>query len=201
MELKVGVLSSQRGTHIGTLLDAVRSGALRSTRLSAVISNNAGSQALELGRKAGVPTFHLSSRTHEDPHVLDSEIATALTDEGVNVVLLLGYLRLLGPATLRRYHGRIFNIHPSLLPRHGGLGMYGDKVHQAVIAAGDVVSGATIHVVDEVYDHGRIVAQKEVMLRPPETPASLSMKIFEAERELLTDFLGRLERDELVLPL
>ena len=113
-----------------------------------------------------------------------------------NVVLLAGYMKKLGPATLAAYPGRILNTHPALLPKFGGQGMYGERVHRAVLAAGETSSGASVHLVDEDYDTGAVLAQVTVAVQPHDTPQALAVRVQEAERELVIRVLAELARGE-----
>jgi phosphoribosylglycinamide formyltransferase-1 len=132
----------------------VQSGRLGAS-VEAVISNNRESGALRRARAAGVRAIHLSSATHPEPTRLDAAMLATLREHAVDTVFLAGYMKKLGPAVLAAYDGRIFNTHPALLPKHGGKGMYGHKVHAAVLAAKETESGASIHLVDADYDTGR----------------------------------------------
>ena len=128
---------------------------------------------LRRAAREGVPGFHLSTKTHPRPADLDAAIEGVLVDHGVELVVLAGYMRMLGPRVLGRYLGRVLNVHPALLPAYGGRGMYGERVHAAVLAAGERVTGVTVHLVDEEYDQGPIVAQAEVPVLEGDTVESL----------------------------
>src|SRR5262249_60197687 len=119
----------------------------------------ATSVVLHFPLSVGVPSCCTGGPAYADDGVRDQAILDALQTHGVDLVLLLGYMKLLGPRTTAAYRGRILNTHPALLPRHGGKGMYGNRVHEAVLAAGDTETGGTLHLVDEEYDHGTVVAQ------------------------------------------
>jgi phosphoribosylglycinamide formyltransferase-1 len=159
--LRLGFLASGGGTNMQAILDACADGRLHG-EARVVIGNNSRSGALGRAREQGVPCRHLSGRTHSDPVVLDQAICGTLQEHRVEVVCLAGYMKLIGPQSLAAFRGRILNIHPGLLPRHGGQGFFGLRVHEAVLAAGDTESGATVHVVDEVYDNGPVLAQATV---------------------------------------
>jgi phosphoribosylglycinamide formyltransferase-1 len=195
----LGVLASHAGTTLQAILDAIDSGRLP-LRMGIVISNNSGSTALERARRVGVETLHLSSATHADSEALDRAIATALSDAGVELVFLAGYMKRLGEVTLGRYRGRVLNTHPALLPKFGGQGMYGDNVHRAVLAARERVTGATIHLVDGEYDTGASLAQVEVAVEPDDTVSSLAARVQQSERGLVVSVLERIARGEIVLP-
>jgi phosphoribosylglycinamide formyltransferase-1 len=118
----------------------------------------------------------------------------------VDTVILAGYMKKLGPATLGAYRGRILNIHPALLPKHGGQGMYGRRVHEAVLAAGETVTGVTVHVVDEQYDHGPILAQREVTVLPGDTVDSLAARVLAQEHRLYAETLQQISDGRIPLP-
>jgi phosphoribosylglycinamide formyltransferase-1 len=198
LPLRLGLLASHGGTNLQAVLDASREGRLEA-RPAVVISNNSDALAVQRARLAGVPCTHLSGHTHPDPGLLDRAICETLVRHKVDLVVLVGYVKKLGPHTLSRYRGRILNIHPALLPKHGGLGMYGDRVHEAVLTAGDSMTGATVHLVDEHYDHGPIIAQSEVPVWPDDTVASLRERVLVAEHALLVGTLQRIAWGEISL--
>ncbi len=170
------------------VLDACASGRLDALP-AVVISNNSSSGAMERARCAGIPAIHLSSATHADPEALDEVVARTLDEHGVQLVLLLGYMKKIGPRTLDLYRGRILNIHPALLPKHGGQGMYGKHVHQAVLEAGEKVTGVTIHLVDDRYDTGAIVAQSTVPVLAGDDVNTLAARVLDREHSLLVETL------------
>jgi phosphoribosylglycinamide formyltransferase-1 len=170
------------------VLDACQAGVLDAA-IAVVISNNSRSLALERARCAGIPCYHLSGHTHPDPTALDAAMAETLDTHGVQVVVLAGYMKLLGPRTLDRYAGRIVNVHPALLPGFGGTGMYGDWVHEAVLAAGARMTGVTVHLADAEYDHGAILARRELPVEPGDTVESLRRRVQRHEGPLLVEVL------------
>ncbi len=185
---RLGALASGGGTNLQAIMDRCASGDLPA-RMAVVISNNSGSGALERARRAGVPACHLSGRTHPDPQALDRAIADVFQSYGVDLVVLGGYMKKLGPVTLQAYPNRILNIHPALLPAFGGKGMYGLRVHHAVIESGAWISGVTAHLADEDYDHGPIVAQEAVRVDPDDTPESLAARVLEVEHRLYSEVI------------
>ena len=154
-----------------------------------VLGNNSQAGIFDVARRHGVPTAHLSGRTHPAPEVLDAAIEHALVGADVDVVVLAGYMKKLGPRVLARYEGRILNTHPALLPELGGAGMFGDRVHEAVLASGRSVSGATVHVVTADYDEGPVVAQAEVPVVPGDDVPALRARVQAAEKALLVEVL------------
>ena len=157
-----------------------------------VISNNSGSGALARAAEHGIPGLHLSSATHPDPTALDAAMAAALEHAQADWILLAGYMKKLGPETLVRFQGRILNTHPALLPKYGGRGFFGRRVHQAVLDAGERESGATVHLVDAEYDSGPILAQVRVPVRQGDSVEMLEDRVKNAERKLIIEALRTL---------
>jgi phosphoribosylglycinamide formyltransferase-1 len=167
-------------------------------RVGVVISNNEDSQVLNRARKNGIPAVHLSRQTHPDPVELDKAIARSLEEHDSDVVLLAGYLCRVGPVTLTSFAGRIVNTHPALLPRHGGQGMFGTAVYEAVLANGDTETGATVHIVTDEYDSGPVLAQRAIAIEANDDVASLQAKVQRIERGLVVETLARMARNGLV---
>jgi phosphoribosylglycinamide formyltransferase-1 len=195
--VKIGILASHGGTVLQAIIDAGE-GPHPELEPCVVISNNSASGALARAARHGIRALHLSGRTHPEPEALDRAIADGLSESGAQLVFLAGYMKKLGPRTLERFAGRILNTHPSLLPRFGGRGMYGDRVHQAVLDAGETRSGVSVHLVDEGYDTGPVVAQAEVPVQPDDTLETLSERVRARERLLVVETLvavahGRIE--------
>jgi phosphoribosylglycinamide formyltransferase 1 len=166
-----------------------RAGASVRAEVCLVISNNEQSGLLEQARAHRVPALHLSAVTHPDPTDRDAAMLEALDVAGAEVVVLAGYLKKVGPLTLQRWAGSMVNTHPALLPAYGGLGMYGDHVHRAVLADRATVTGASIHLVTPEYDEGRVLLQVAVPVEPGENVASLRSRVQAAEKALLLDWL------------
>ena len=196
--LQLGILASHGGSNLQSILDAIAAGTLPA-QARLVICNNSGARALERARSAGVPGLHLSSGTHADPDALDEAMLAALRGHGVELVVCAGYMRKVGRRVLASYRDRIVNIHPAPLPRFGGPGMFGLRVHQAVLAAGERVTGVTVHLVDEVYDHGAILAQANVPVQAGDTPEALQARVLETEHRLYPDALRRIASGEIDL--
>lgn len=189
--MRIAALASHGGSILQAVIDACESGAL-DAKVSLVISNNSRAGALDRAGAHRIPVAHLSSQTHPDPADLDAAIEAALVAAGADWVLLTGYMKKLGPRTLERFRNRILNTHPALLPKFGGQGFYGSRVHAAVIAAGERESGATVHLVDGDYDTGPILAQVRVPVRPGDTAESLEERVKDAERKLVVTTLAEL---------
>lgn len=196
--MNIGVLASHEGTTLQSLLDAFSDG--RSpARVAVVVSNNGDSGALRRARQVGVQAVHLSSRTHEEPTALDAAIRDVLLAADIDIVFLAGYMKKLGPLVIRAFEGRILNTHPALLPRFGGLGMYGDRVFEAVLAAGESESGISIHLVDGDYDSGAIVRQCRVPVLSGDSLADLKARVRAREKEFVVETLGQIAEGEIRL--
>ena len=180
--LKLGVLISGGGTTLENLIARIRDGRLRNVEIRLVISSRSAVRGVEIARAAGLPLAIIRRKDYADDDLFSDAITAALNGGGVDLVALGGFLCFwrLPP----QYEGRALNIHPALLPRFGGKGFYGHRVHEAVLAAGAAESGCTIHLVDNQYDHGPIVAQSRVPVRPDDTPDTLAERVGVAEREL-----------------
>ena len=195
--LKLGFLASRNGTSMRAIVDAARAELLPAEpRL--VVSNNRKAAALEFAAERGVPSLVIP--TQSDPDAADAALCEALEAAGVELVILSGYLRHLGPRTLGRYRNRVLNIHPGLLPAFGGEGMYGRRVHEAVIAAGVTESGATIHAVDEIYDHGPVIERRTVPVLPGDTAEALEARVAAMEPGFFVETLARIASGDLRLP-
>ena len=193
--MRLAFLASHGGSAARHITQACQSGQLEAVPL-ALGSNNSKSPALAWAREAGLQTAHLSSAKYPDPAELDAAIRDFLVGSGADTLVLSGYMRELGPQTLSAFAGRLVNIHPSLLPRHGGRGMYGDRVHEAVLAAGDRESGATVHLVTAGIDEGPVLAQQRVPVLPGDDLSSLKARVQAIEGDLMLRALRELARDQ-----
>jgi phosphoribosylglycinamide formyltransferase-1 len=188
--VRVAVLASGGGTNLQALLDALPDSSL--ARVVRVISTQPHAGALERARRAGVPTAVL--RDPGDAAELLAALGQGGADGEADLVVLAGYLKLVPAEVVARYRWRMINIHPALLPACGGPGMYGRRVHAAVLASGAAESGATVHYVDEQYDRGPIIAQARVPVRPDDTPDTLAARVLAVEHELLPRVVLELAR-------
>jgi formyltetrahydrofolate-dependent phosphoribosylglycinamide formyltransferase len=177
MPMRVAVAVSGRGTNLDALLRAL--GPEAPARVVLVLSNRADAPALDRAAGRGIATVVL--RDHAD----GAEWLSALESQSVELLVLAGYVKLVPAVVIARYRGRILNVHPALLPAFGGQGMYGRRVHEAVLASGARESGATVHLVDEAYDRGAILGQARVPVLPGDDPESLAARILEVEHRLL----------------
>jgi len=184
--LRLGVLASGGGSNLQSIIDRSLDGTL-SADVVVVISNNSSARALDRARKNGIDALHISSATENSPDAVDSRITREFAGRNVDLVVLAGYMKKIGPLLLQAFKGRIINIHPALLPKFGGKGMYGMHVHNAVITAGEKESGPTVHMVDDKYDHGTILAQVKVPVIEDDTPESLQKRVLAEEHRIMPD--------------
>jgi len=195
--LRLGFLASGTGSSAQAIVRAIRRREL-AAEARLLVSNNRGAAALDFARAEGVPSLCIP--TQAEPAAADLRLAEAMAAHRVELIVLSGYLRRLGAQTLGRYAGRVLNIHPGPLPEFGGHGMYGRRVHEAVLAAGSPASAIVIHLVDEEYDHGPEVARRAVEVRPDDTPETLEARVRELEPAFFVETLERIARGDLALP-
>jgi len=189
VSIRLAIFASGAGTTAQAVIDACAEGRIDGA-VVLVLSNNADAPVLARAAAAGIRWRHLSARTHPREGALEAAMLVALRESGATHVLLAGYLKRLPPAVLGAFPGRVLNTHPALLPAYGGEGMYGDRVHAAVLADGAARSGATVHLAGEDYDDGPIVAAVEVAVEPDDDVASLRARVQAAERVLLVGVLA-----------
>ena len=187
--MKLGFLASHRGSNMQAVIDACKSGAIAASPV-VVISNNSDSAALQRAAAEGIAAYHISAKTAGTEEAADRKIALTLQEHSVDLGLLAGYMRKVGRAVLSSFPDRVINIHPALLPKYGGQGMYGDRVHTAVLENKDSETGVTIHLVNEEYDRGRILSQTIVPVEKDDDVASLSKRVLAAEHKLYTETLA-----------
>lgn len=198
MKLRIGILASHGGSNMQAIIEACEKEQINGN-VCVVICNNSNAGAVEKAKKAGIPVYHLSNKNYPGETDLDEAILLVLKKHKVNIITLAGYMKKLGPMVLKEYENRILNIHPALLPRHGGKGMYGISVHRSVINSGDKESGATVHIVNENYDDGGILSQVVVPVGQNETPESLAEKILVQEHRLYPITLEKISKGEIKL--
>ena len=179
------------------IIDACKQGRL-DAKPCVVISNNSDSMALTRARTEGIPRYHISAATHPG-ETEDRAILRTLQAHDVDTVILAGYMKRIGPATLQAYRGRILNIHPALLPKFGGRGLYGKQVHEAVLKTGEKVTGVTVHVVDEQYDTGPILNQVQVPVMADDTVDSLAERVLRHEHLLYVETLRKISEGTIAL--
>lgn len=185
-KIAVAVLVSGGGTNLQAILDAERRGEMPSTKVKTVISSRPDAYALERAKKAGVAAVVAERKKCESREEFEDKIIAAIDEAGAEIIVLAGFMSILSERFTSRYAGRILNVHPSLIPKFCGEGFYGLKVHEAVLAAGEKVTGATVHYVNEIPDGGDIIFQKEVEVKEGDTPEILQRRVMEeAEWKLL----------------
>jgi phosphoribosylglycinamide formyltransferase-1 len=184
--LNIAVMVSGGGTNLQALIDAQARGELPSGRLALVVSSKEGAYALARAEQAGIPTVVIPRKAYNSQEAFDRAILDAWKEARIDLVVLAGYLSILSPGVTRSYENRIINVHPSLIPSFCGAGFYGLRVHQAALDYGVKVTGATVHIVNEIPDGGRILLQKAVEIREGDTPETLQKRVMEeAEWKLL----------------
>ncbi|RMD93621.1 MAG: phosphoribosylglycinamide formyltransferase [Calditrichaeota bacterium] len=196
-KIRIAVLASGRGSNLAAIIEAAQSGKLDG-EVVVVISNKADAGALNIARQYNIPTLHLSREQFSTEEEFDTAFLRAFEKYQVDIIALAGYMKKLSAKIVRAYKNKILNIHPALLPAFGGKGMYGLKVHQAVLDYGCKVTGVTVHIVDEEYDTGPPVLQECVPVYPEDTPESLAARVLKVEHRLYPQALqlfaeGRIE--------
>ncbi|MDR2050089.1 MAG: phosphoribosylglycinamide formyltransferase [Treponema sp.] len=191
------VLVSGNGSNLQALIDAEKAGRFKS-RVAAVVSDRAGVFALERAKNAGIPAFteepDKSLPKEERPLELSNRILRIAEARGAGLIVLAGFLSILRGKIISEYSGRIINLHPALLPKYGGNGMYGERVHRAVLAAGESESGCTVHLVDEGTDTGPVLLQRKVPVQRRDTAETLAEKIHREEHIAIVDAVLMMER-------
>ena len=178
-KIKIGVLVSGGGTNLQALIDAEKNGILKNGEIVVVVSSKPDAYALVRAEKAGIATSVVDKKRLKDVYDFDNELIKALEKNGVQLVILAGFMSILGKDFVRRFEGRIINVHPSLIPSFCGAGFYGLRVHRAALDYGVKVTGATVHYVNEIPDGGEIIAQKAVEVLPSDTPETLQKRVME----------------------
>ena len=189
--LRIAVLVSGGGTNLQAVIDRIEDGTIRNTEIAMVISNNKNAKALERAEKHNIPSCCISPKDFESREVFNKTLLRTLTDLNPDLIVLAGFMVVIPPEMIRAFKNRIINIHPSLIPSFCGTGYYGLRVHEAALARGVKISGATVHFVDEGTDTGPIILQKAVEVKPTDTPEVLQRRIMEeAEWQILPQAIG-----------
>ncbi|MDE6761390.1 MAG: phosphoribosylglycinamide formyltransferase [Lachnospiraceae bacterium] len=198
--LRVAVMVSGGGTNLQAIIDAVESGRITNTELTAVISNNKNAYALERAKKAGIRDILVSPKDYADREAFNKALIDTVDALHVDLIVLAGYLVVIPPEMIDKYENKIINIHPSLIPSFCGTGFYGLKVHEAALERGVKVAGATVHFVDKGTDTGPILLQKAVVVEEGDTPKILQQRVMEqAEWILLPQAIDMIANDKVVL--
>jgi phosphoribosylglycinamide formyltransferase-1 len=187
--VRVAVLVSGGGSNLEAILEAQKAGRLAGVQVVLVLSSKADAYALTRARNHHVETAVVERKAYANEEAFQAAVLDPLVRSRTDVVCLAGYLKKLAPEIVRRFRGRILNIHPALLPKFGGPGMYGHFVHEAVLAAGEKESGCTVHVVDEEFDNGPVLAQAKVPVLPGDTADTLAARVLEEEHKLYPKIL------------
>ncbi len=177
--LNIVVCVSGGGTNLQAIIDGIHNGTVRNTKLTGVISNNAGAYALTRAKENGIPAYCISPKNYADRAAFNQAFLDKLKELNPDLIVLAGFLVILPEQMITTYRNRIINIHPSLIPSFCGKGFYGLKVHEEVLKRGVKITGATVHYVDEGTDTGTIIAQKAVEVLPGDTPQILQKRVME----------------------
>lgn len=184
--VKIAVLVSGGGTNLQALIDAQQSGIIKSGKIELVIANNSGAYALERAAKAGIKTATVLKKELGSAEAFEQKIKDLLTENGIEIIVLAGFMAILSENFTKDYPKRIINVHPALIPSFCGKGFYGLHVHEAALAYGVKVTGATVHFVNEIPDGGEIIMQKAVAIRENDTPETLQKRVMrQAEWKIL----------------
>ncbi len=189
--MNITVFASGGGTDFQSIIDGVESGLIKA-KINMLIAGKDNIFAIERAKKHGIPYKVFLKRNYPSLEKMFDEIIALLEAKQTDLIVLAGYLTILSPNIVRAFEGRIINIHPSLLPKFGGAGMYGLKVHEAVLASGEKQSGCTVHYVDENADTGRIIDRAVVPVLEGDTPESLQQRVLIEEHKLLPQVVARL---------
>ena len=196
--LRVAVLVSGGGTNLQAIIDAVEAGNITNTEIVGVISNNKNAYALERAKNHGIPGLCISPKDFETREEFNHALLNKLNEMNVDLIVLAGFLVVIPEIMIKEYRNRIINIHPSLIPSFCGTGYYGLKVHEAALARGVKVVGATVHFVDEGTDTGPIILQKAVEVEDGDTPQILQRRVMEqAEWKILPQAINMIANDKI----
>ena len=196
--MNIAVFASHGGSDLQAIIDGCKSNKI-GANVSIVISNNGSSMALQRAKNEGIPSYHLSAKKFGSEELLAEKILEVLSKYQIDMIFLAGYMRMLHISILEKYNNRIFNIHPALLPKFGGKGMYGMNVHTAVVEAKEKETGVTIHRVSAEYDSGEIVAQTTVPVHEKDTPEELGARVLEKEHEFLVEVIADIVSGKIIL--
>lgn len=193
--LRLAFLASNNGTSFRAVARAIEVGVLEAV-IGLLVSNKADAPALDFAKSHAIPAVWIPTR--DDEIAADTRLADSLVEANIDVVILSGYLRKIGQQTLTTFEGRILNVHPGPLPKYGGQGMYGRRVHQSILDANELMSAATIHIVDGDYDNGPVIAARQVTVEKHDDVPSLEKRVMQAECDLMIATLGKIARREII---
>ncbi|MBQ8638698.1 MAG: phosphoribosylglycinamide formyltransferase [Lachnospiraceae bacterium] len=198
--MKIAVLVSGGGTNLQAIIDKIASGEIQNTEISVVVSNNRKAYALERAKAANIPAVGLSVKQYPDREAFYDAVIETIDSYQVDLIVLAGCLMYIPPKLIQKYHNRIINIHPSLIPSFCGKGYYGLAVHEKVLERGVKVTGATVHFVDEILDNGPILLQKPVLIEDGDTPEALQLRVMQqAEWIILPQAINLLAQGKVVI--
>jgi len=180
---KIAVFISGGGSNLQSLIDATKAGKL-SAEITLVVSNKKKAYGLERARNCGIDTFVYKIKKYPSKEDAARDLYEMLKEYEIGYIALAGYLQLLPELVVKKYRNKITNIHPALLPKYGGKGMYGHHVHEKVLKSGDSESGVTVHLVDEIYDNGRLLMQEKVPVKDDDTPETLAARVLKIEHKI-----------------
>lgn len=189
--VRLAVFISGSGTNLQSIIDRCADGTIPA-EVALVVSSDPEAYGLVRAEKAGIEKAVYRRKDFPDGQAADDYLLGLLENHRVNIIALAGYLKMVAPAIISRYRGRVVNIHPGLLPKYGGKGMYGHFVHEAVVKAREKETGVTIHIVDEIYDHGTVLACEKVPVFPEDTPDELAQRVLKVEHTLYPRVLKEL---------
>lgn len=190
---KIAVLASTNGTDLQAIIDEIKAGKMPGIELSAVISNKKNCYALQRAKEQGYETYYINPKNKEREE-FDKEMAQILDEKGVDLIVMVGFMRILSSWFVQKYIGKIINVHPALLPKFGGEGFYGSNVHEAVLEAGETETGCTIHYVTEEVDGGPILLQQKIQIEANDTPDTLKQKVQSLEKKWYPEVIRLLAR-------
>ncbi|PIZ76394.1 phosphoribosylglycinamide formyltransferase [Candidatus Peregrinibacteria bacterium CG_4_10_14_0_2_um_filter_38_24] len=192
---KIGVLASTKGTDLQAIIDEMNAGKMEGIELAVVVSNKEDAYALERAKSQGYKAIFVNPKdlTREE---FDEKVAGILEENKVDLVVLIGYMRILSPNFVRKFPHKIINVHPALIPKFSGKNFFGSNVHSAVLAAGEKETGMTIHYVDEEVDAGEIILQKKCEVLPTDTPETLKEKVQALEKKWYPEIIRQLAKEK-----
>lgn len=194
-KIRIAVLVSGSGSNLQAILDGIENGRI-DAEVALVFSNRKDAFALKRANSKNIKTFYLNIKNFKSDEDYDKAIIQKLKEYSIDYVILAGYLRILTPLFIKTYRNKIINIHPSLLPKHGGKGYYGIRVHESVINSKDEYTGATVHFVDEGTDTGNIILQKKIKVDKDDNAETLQKKVLEIEHKIIVEAIDKLVRGE-----
>lgn len=197
-KLNIAFFASHGGSNFQSIVENIISGQIEANA-TLLITNNSGCYAIERAKRLNVPFVHISSNQFESPDKFQQELLRILKLNKIDLIVLAGYMRKIPLNIIKQYPNRILNIHPALLPKYGGQGMYGMNVHQAVFDAKEKETGATVHLVNEEYDKGKILTQQRVSIDSNDTPETIAEKVLKIEHKLYSETIKEIVNNTIIL--